>query len=116
MASFGVYEPRDGETEEVGLYKGTYVTLAEYSDGYAIIDGESVEISGEAKRRLRNLKPYYIFLATKYNPILASQRRSNADALIEKVVDDIEENDHVEIKWLEPLMQLPKHEVSQMYS
>jgi len=39
--------------DEAGFYKGRYVTRGEYDDGYAVIDGEVVELEG-VELRVRN--------------------------------------------------------------
>ena len=49
--------------EELGYYKGRYISRAEYDDGYAKINGEIVYLGGEADLRRRFLTPYNMLIA-----------------------------------------------------
>lgn len=45
-----------------GLHAGRYIPIGEFEDGYAIVDGRSVELTG-ATRRTRNLATEFLLLA-----------------------------------------------------
>ncbi len=64
--SFGVYhsDNPDRTHEEVAFYKGRYITRAEYDDGYALIDGEVVELDDSTQLRFRNLQTDFLLLSS----------------------------------------------------
>ena len=72
MLRFGIYEEREDDTmEEAAWFRDRYITDAEYDDGVADIDEESVLLEGAAEHRIRNLIPQYYFIGTKYHPIIS---------------------------------------------
>ncbi|MGR2743149.1 protein kinase domain-containing protein [Bacillus sp. N6] len=72
MLRFGIYEEREDDTmEEAAWFRDRYITDAEYDDGVADIDEESVLLEGAAEHRIRNLIPQYYFIGTEYHPIIS---------------------------------------------
>ena len=61
---FGVHGhiPPDLKWEEAGYFDGQYVTRAEFDNGYAMIQGKIVELTG-AELRIRNLRDDFFILA-----------------------------------------------------
>ncbi len=56
--------------EEYGLVDGKLpVTIAEYDDGAALIDGKPVDIRGRVELRLRFITPYNFLIAPFASPI-----------------------------------------------
>jgi hypothetical protein len=55
--------------EEYAEYRGKPVTLAEFDDGAAVIDGKVVHIAGKATRRIKFLTPYNLIIAPHHSPI-----------------------------------------------
>lgn len=62
---FGIYSSRDSErnSEEAGFFNGKYISRAEFDDGFALIDGEVIQLDGTEKIRIRNLKRSFLILA-----------------------------------------------------
>ena len=75
---FGIYdEASSSEWEEAGYFRGRYITRGEFDDGYALIDGKSVNIREDAERRSRNLVDDFLLLAPQtsvYLPLSASKK------------------------------------------
>lgn len=68
------YAKRVGyEREEVGVYKGKFVTREEYDDGAAILDGKPIRISGKVKLQVRYLTPYNFLIIPIASPVNDSQ-------------------------------------------
>jgi hypothetical protein len=55
--------------EEYGLFRGKPITRAEYDDGAAVIDGNVIDLNGEARLRERYLTPYNFIIAAHESPI-----------------------------------------------
>lgn len=55
--------------EEFALFRGRPVTIAEYDDGSAIIDGDVVNMNGEAEIRVKYLSNYNLLIAPFNSPI-----------------------------------------------
>lgn len=55
--------------EEYAIYKGGFVSRAEYDDGSAVIDDKVVSILGEAQLRVRYVSPYNFLIAPIGSPI-----------------------------------------------
>lgn len=55
--------------EEFALFRDRPVTRAEYDDGSAIIDGQVVDMNGEARVRVKYLSPYNLLIASHNSPI-----------------------------------------------
>ena len=91
------------ERESVGYYKGKYVTRAELADGYAIIDGEIVEISGAELRR-RNLKDTFFILA----PGTSVYLQPTADDEVYKTVESLCEAGKIVPSLLKPLESIER--------
>lgn len=56
-------------SEELGYYKGRYISRAEYDDGYANINGEVVALRDMAELRVRHLTPFNLLIAAKASRI-----------------------------------------------
>jgi hypothetical protein len=55
--------------EEFALFRGRPITRAEYDDGAAVIDGNVVDLNGEALLREKYLTPYNLIIAPHESPI-----------------------------------------------
>jgi hypothetical protein len=55
--------------EELGFYKGRYITRAEFDDGAAVIDGRPVDVRGDVELRIRYLTPYNFLIAAQFSPL-----------------------------------------------
>ena len=55
--------------EEFALFRGRPITRAEYDDGATVIDGNVVDLNGEAQLRERYLTPYNFIIAAHESPI-----------------------------------------------
>jgi hypothetical protein len=55
--------------EELGLYRGRYITRAEYDDGAAEIDGKPVDVRGEVRLRKRYLTSFNFLIAAQFSPL-----------------------------------------------
>ncbi|MDF2440691.1 MAG: eukaryotic-like serine/threonine-protein kinase [Abditibacteriota bacterium] len=106
MESFGLYQTSI-ESEEVGVFNDIYIPLEEYMDDYAMIDGRPVPLKGQATRRIRHLRPYYLFLSVVCSPLMLVQ----ADSVVNVIVDKIEREDRVDDAALRELFKLPRHDL-----
>jgi len=69
---FGIYdEAYSSDWEEAGYFRGRYVTRGEFDDGYALLDGKSVDIRGKVKLRSRNLVDDFLLLAPQTSVYLS---------------------------------------------
>lgn len=59
----------DYASEEYALFRGRPISLAEYEDNAAVIDGRVFELDDEAEPRMRYITPYNLLLAANGNPI-----------------------------------------------
>lgn len=55
--------------EEYAVFNGQAIRRAEYDDGAAVIDGQVVQLHGEAELRVRYITPYNFLLAPQGGPI-----------------------------------------------
>lgn len=111
MPVFGIYDEAVGaEWEEAAWYKERYISRAEYDDGVADIDGESVLLNGEAQVRIRSLRPEYYFIGTQSHPILLPEN----DDVVSKVYEKLLETDFLDEKDLKKLTGLRRHRISIM--
>jgi hypothetical protein len=91
--------------EEFGLFRGRPITLAEYDDGSAVIDGQVVDVSKEAIRRVRYLTAYNMIVAAKFSPI----NNSTFDDTLARCLDDILRGSAELGGLVEAIMRLPRH-------
>lgn len=74
------------KSEQYGLVDGkTLITLEEYDDGSALINGRLVDLDGSAEWRQRYLAPYNLVIAAQGNPI----NNSKFDHEFDGIMDDI---------------------------
>jgi hypothetical protein len=59
--------------EEFALFRGRPITRAEYDDGAAVIEGNVIDLNGEARLRERYLTPYNLIIAPHESPINTDQ-------------------------------------------
>jgi hypothetical protein len=90
---------RIGSQEEYGIFKGRFITRAEYDDDGAELDGKFVRFNGKAELRVRTLTPYNWLIAPHASPInnqsYDDQFDSLLDNIIEKKYDPMELGDYV---------------------
>jgi hypothetical protein len=55
--------------EEVGYYKGSYISREELDAGWADVDGEDVRLDGTAELRCRYLTPFNLLIAPQAAPV-----------------------------------------------
>lgn len=113
MPRFGLYEEREGQIREIAAwFRDRYVTGAEYQDGVAEIDGESVILTRETEYRIRDLVPQYYFIGTEFHPIILWENESTVSNIYEKLLEkgELEEED------INALFRLKKHKISQLLS
>lgn len=85
--------------EEFALFHGRPIERTEYDDGAAAIDGNIVELNGEASLRVRYLTPYNLIIAPHESPINNHQfdqirndmlnRILRGDATVEELADAV---------------------------
>lgn len=110
MPSFEIYPEGNEGWQEAGWFKDRYITRAEYDDGYAIIDGQSVQLDGTEEIRIRNLKTEYYFLATESHAILLVENDGEVYDVFQKIIikHNLDEED------VQRLSRLRKHKISSM--
>jgi len=111
---FGIYpssEPGTEPRELAALFDGRWVNYDEYQDRHTIVDGAAVPLIG-AEVRGRHLVPQYIFLATKFNPVLVPTPRSNADFVVDELIKKYANGGTVDEEELWGLREL---EISTLY-
>lgn len=72
--------------EEFALFRGRPITRAEYDDGAAVIDGNVVELNGEALLRERFLTPYNLVIAPHESPINNDRFDQVCDDLLNRIL------------------------------
>ena len=108
MPSFDIYS-NESDYQEAGFFQGQYITRIEYDDGYALINDEPVRTKG-AELRIRHLTPFYLILTTQFSrPLVMASHSSNADDVVEELIEEIEKTDSVDEEKLNNLWRLPKH-------
>ncbi|WP_437982053.1 serine/threonine-protein kinase [Sorangium sp. So ce117] len=107
--------PAQASMDSFGLFRGKNISLDELADGYAKIDDEVFELDESAEARTRPLRLYFIFIATRCNPILLPNRHGPADRIIDQLIRSFEAGDPVTEDSLKKLFDLPIHPVSEMY-
>jgi hypothetical protein len=55
--------------EEFAIYNNHFITRREFDDGAAVIDGEPIDVRGEATPRRRYLTPFNFLVAAQNSPI-----------------------------------------------
>ena len=79
-------ERRGYAREEFGLFRGRPVSRAEYDDGSAVIDGKVVDMSCEAKLRVRYVTPYNLLIAPIDSPINNNRFDQQRDELLNAIL------------------------------
>ncbi|MCW5799905.1 MAG: hypothetical protein KIT40_15520 [Nitrospira sp.] len=72
--------------EEFGLYRGRPITRAEFDDGAAVIDGDVVNLNGEASLREMYLTPYNLIIASHESPINNSQFDDSRNDILNRII------------------------------
>jgi len=72
--------------EEFALFRGRPITRVEYDDGAAVIDGNVVELNGEALLRERFLTPYNLIIAPHESPINNDRFDQVRDELLNRIL------------------------------
>lgn len=87
MPSFGIYE-KAYQYEEAALVDNKYyITRSEYDNGYAEINGETVDLSEhEVSLRVRYLRPKSFFITTPYHSVFLREN----EGLVQEFIDKIE--------------------------
>lgn len=117
MPPFQIAHPSvNAELHAACLYKGTYIHPNEAEDGFALIDGNVVELDGTDELRERPMGAYFLFVATAYNPILLPGRYGSADQLVTEFVERHEQSGAaVTEDELRAFFKLERHPTSLMY-
>ncbi len=89
--------------EEYGVFRGRFVTRAEYDDGAAVIDGKPCRIDG-VQLRVRYLTPYNLVIAPHESPI----NNSTFDTRFEELMNGILENIYSVENLAKEVLRLPK--------
>ena len=92
--------------EEFALFRGKPIQRAEYDDGAAVIDGDVVELAGEAKLRVKYLSPYNLVLAPQESPI----NNQDFDQLRVQLLGGILRNENTLEELTAMLLKLPRRE------
>ena len=78
---------RIGYQEEYGIFKGRFITRAEYDDDGAEFDAQFVRINGKAQLRVRTLTPYNLLIAAHASPINNPGYDNEFDSLSNNIID-----------------------------
>lgn len=73
--------------EEVGIYKGRFITREEYDDGAAVINGKPVRTLGKAKLQARYLSPYNFLIVAVTSPINDNQNDRRFEEAMKAVLE-----------------------------
>jgi len=86
MPSFGVYG-EESTGEEVGLVDDRhYITIEEFNNGFAEINGEIVDLKKhDVERRIREMNPMSYFIATSFHCVLQIKNDETVRDLIKKI-------------------------------
>ncbi len=79
-------QERQALREEYAVFGEHLLTVAEYEDGHAIIEGEVVPVSG-ADRRVRLLSPYNFLVTGKSSPINSSDFDARSEGVLDGLLD-----------------------------
>lgn len=91
--------------EEYALYQGREITRAEFDDGYAEIDGESVETAGRAELRVRYLTPFRFLIAGQFGAI----NNSDFDPVLHKILFQASSEDERRDQLKNAVRSLPRN-------
>jgi hypothetical protein len=98
---------RGYDDEEYGLYKGrTAISRAEYDDGAAEIGGELVDVTGQARLRVRYLTPYNFLIAANASPINNVEFDQHLPKLLRAILSDETKLDDL----VEAVQHLPRRQ------
>ena len=86
MPSFGVYG-EESTGEEVGLVDDRhYITIEEFNNGFAEINGEIVDLKKHnVERRIREMSPMSYFIATCFHCVLQRENDETVRDLVKKI-------------------------------
>jgi len=91
--------------EEYAVYRGIPITRGEYDDGATVIDGQVIDLNGEAEIRIRYLTPYNMIICAKFHPF----NSQSGDRMTQICLDGML-NGSVKIENLIKIAEeLPKH-------
>ncbi|KAB8139738.1 hypothetical protein F8S13_26925 [Chloroflexia bacterium SDU3-3] len=102
---FGIYKLNDNDrvNEEAGYFNGIYISRGEFDDGFAVIDGQVLEVNNAEIRR-RNLRNDFIFLA----PELSILNNPENDMTVHEIYKSLLDIGHISPEILEPLRSLKR--------
>jgi hypothetical protein len=92
--------------EEFALFRGRAITRAEYDDGAAVIDGNVVDLNGEAILRERFLTPYNLIIAAHESPI----NNDGFDQPLETLLNQILRSEATLEELTKAVLKLPRRE------
>lgn len=110
------FDPLDPHycVQEYGVYKNQIISLGEYNDGAAMINGQLVQLNGEGQHRLRYLKDYNYVIIAKTNAFNSSE----GNKFTCKYLDDILDGNNTEEmlkKMVNGSKSLPKSDAYNTY-
>lgn len=104
MPSFGISNYTGTNEERAGYFQGRYIEFRQFEDGFAIIDGKSVELIGSEFRR-RFLHDEFIILAPRASVYIAVREN---DLPIVNVLQSLKEYGAISGNLLAPLEKLKR--------
>lgn len=104
------------EREAAAWFRDKYITVEEYEDGAAEIDGSVVRLDDEAELRERSTVRDFMFIGTKMSAICWSGEDMSNDKVVRAIYDQLKDQGKVTPSILEPLMGLKVHPTSKMYA
>ncbi len=107
MEPSGLYEYYDDSwDEEFALYGTVKISRNEFDSGWALIDGERVNVSNKTELRRRIFKPTLFFIA----PLQTSIHDKKSDTTLMHIIKDYQLNYELNEKILNPLKSLQRRE------
>ena len=97
--SFGYY------CEEFGLYDNIPITLQEYDDGAAVINGKVIPSNGRFKRRVRYLTPYNLVICAQFHPF----NSNDGDTITKQYLNGILKGTYSIKEFVDASLLLPKN-------
>lgn len=92
--------------EEFALFRGKPIRRVEYDDGAAVIDGNVVNLAGEAEVRVKYLSPYNLLVAPQGSPI----NNNEFDRYRVQLLNGILANETTLEQLTAAILKLPKRE------
>jgi hypothetical protein len=74
--------------EEYAIFKGRFITRAEYDDDGAELDGKFVRFNGKAQLRIRTLTAYNFLVAAHSSPINNPSYDGEFDSLLNNITEE----------------------------